>query len=168
MGTPEDARFSELRLGHKKVTREHSPVDGDYLEVIYELIGTKGYARVVDIAHLLNASPATVTKRIQRLHEDGLLTYERYRGVTLTPKGGASAKRIKEKHDILIKFLRLLGVEEQIARIDVCSTGGLEHHLHDETVRAIEHFVSLATEEPHWLERLRQSHLPSPSRAPPV
>ncbi|MBA3386838.1 MAG: MarR family transcriptional regulator, partial [Chthoniobacterales bacterium] len=39
----------------------------DYLERILELINTKGYARVVDIATSLGISQASVTNMVQRL-----------------------------------------------------------------------------------------------------
>ena len=48
----------------------------DYLERILELINTKGYARVVDIAESLSISQASVTNMVQRLDGDGLLKYE--------------------------------------------------------------------------------------------
>ena len=43
----------------------------DYLERILELIDTKGYARVADIARSLEISQASVTNMIQRLDADG-------------------------------------------------------------------------------------------------
>ncbi|MGA8904334.1 MAG: winged helix-turn-helix transcriptional regulator, partial [Candidatus Bathyarchaeia archaeon] len=39
----------------------------DYLEVIYELIQKKGYARSADIAELLGVKPSSVTVMLQRL-----------------------------------------------------------------------------------------------------
>ena len=48
----------------------------DYLERILELINSKGYARVVDIASALKISQASVTNMVQRLDADGFLKYE--------------------------------------------------------------------------------------------
>jgi len=45
----------------------------DYLERIQELIKTKGYARVVDIAAELKISQASVTTMVQRLDAEGLV-----------------------------------------------------------------------------------------------
>ena len=59
----------------------------DYLERILELINSKGYARVVDIAAALKISQASVTNMVQRLDVDGLLKYEKYRGLILTAAG---------------------------------------------------------------------------------
>jgi Mn-dependent DtxR family transcriptional regulator len=59
----------------------------DYLERIMELINSKGYARVIDIAAALRISQASVTNMVQRLDAEGLLKYEKYRGLILTPAG---------------------------------------------------------------------------------
>ena len=56
----------------------------DYLERILELINSKGYARVIDIAAALKISQASVTNMVQRLDAEGLLKYEKYRGLILT------------------------------------------------------------------------------------
>jgi len=52
----------------------------DYLERILELINSKGYARVVDIAAALKISQASVTNMVQRLDAEGLLKYEKFSG----------------------------------------------------------------------------------------
>src|SRR6266511_1537398 len=54
-----------------------------YLERILELINSKGYARLVDIAAALKISHASVTNMVQRLDADGLLKYENYLGLIL-------------------------------------------------------------------------------------
>ena len=59
----------------------------DYLEQILDLINTKGYARVADIAQGLRISQASVTNMVQRLDAEGLLKYEKYRGLVLTTAG---------------------------------------------------------------------------------
>ena len=65
----------------------------DYLERILELIDSKGYARVVDIASSLEISQASVTNMVQRLDSEGLLKYEKYRGLVLTAAGKAVARK---------------------------------------------------------------------------
>src|ERR1041385_3649524 len=86
----------------------------DYLEQILDLINTKGYARVVDIASGLNISQASVTNMIQRLDADGLLKYEKYRGLVLTTAGETLARNIMYRHQLLTDFLKLLGIDEQV------------------------------------------------------
>src|SRR5207249_9195687 len=82
----------------------------DYLERILELINLKGYARVVDIAAALKISQASVTNMVQRLDADGLLKYEKYRGLVLTTAGETLAGNIARRHQLLTDVLKLLGL----------------------------------------------------------
>src|SRR5881296_668681 len=84
----------------------------DYLERILELIKSKGYARVVDIAAALKISQASVTNMVQRLDAEGLLKYEKYRGLVLTSAGETVARNIARRHKLLTDFLTLLGLDD--------------------------------------------------------
>jgi Mn-dependent DtxR family transcriptional regulator len=107
----------------------------DYLERILELINSKGYARVVDIAAALEISQASVTNMVQRLDADGLLKYEKYRGLVLTDAGEKLARDIAHRHKLLTDFLKLLGLSDRVIYHDV---EGMEHHISLPTLRAIE------------------------------
>jgi Mn-dependent DtxR family transcriptional regulator len=107
----------------------------DYLERIRDLIRSKGYARVVDIAAELKISQASVTTMIQRLDAEGLVKYEKYRGMVLTRAGEAVATRIAHRHELLTTFLRQLNLPEDVIEHDV---EGLEHHVSPQTFSAIE------------------------------
>ena len=145
-----DSNISENRL--KSIRNVHTKKDGvkekeqqlhtdrmeDYLEVIYELIQQKGYATAVDISESLNVSSPSVTKMLQRLDENKYLRYERYRGISLTQEGIAMAESIHEKHDLLVEFLEMIGVNENVANIDA---EGIEHHLHSETSKKLQIFI---------------------------
>jgi len=126
----------------------------DYLEVIYDLIQTKGYARAVDIAERLSVKTPSVTGMIQKLDGMGLVVYERYRGLTLTDKGESMAKYTERKHVLISKFLRLLGIEEKTANEDA---EGIEHHVHKETLNRIERFVDFANDHPNWFKTFSNS-----------
>jgi Mn-dependent DtxR family transcriptional regulator len=107
----------------------------DYLERILELIKSKGYARVVDIAAAHNISQASVTNMVQRLDAEGLLKYEKYRGLILTAAGERVARSIAHRHKLLTDFLKLLGLSDRVIYHDV---EGMEHHISPPTLRAIE------------------------------
>ena len=107
----------------------------DYLERILELINSKGYARVVDIAAALKISQASVTNMVQRLDAEGLLKYEKYRGLILTAAGKNLARNITRRHELLSDFLKLLGLPDKVIYRDV---EGMEHHVSPATLRAIE------------------------------
>ena len=91
----------------------------DYLERILELINSKGYARVVDIAAALEISQASVTNMVQRLDAERLLKYEKYRGLVLTEAGEKLARRIAHRHRLLTEFLKLLGLDDRVICHDV-------------------------------------------------
>jgi len=110
----------------------------DYLEVIYELIEEKGYVTAIDISEYLNVSSPSVTKMVQRLDESGHLNYEKYRGIMLTEEGISVAKGMHERHNLLVEFLKMIGVKDKIANRDA---EGIEHHLHPETLKKLEEFV---------------------------
>jgi len=116
-------------------TRGSSAAVEDYLERILELINSKGYARVVDIAAALRISQASVTNMVQRLDSEGLLKYEKYRGLILTAAGKNLARKIAYRHKLLTDFLRLLGLNDRVIYHDV---EGMEHHVSPPTLRAIE------------------------------
>src|SRR4029453_12737892 len=118
----------------KPSERHSSSAVEDYLERILELINTKGYARVIDIAQSLRISQASVTNMVQRLDAEGLLKYEKYRGLVLTTAGETLAKNITRRHQLLSDFLNLLGLDEQVIYHDV---EGMEHHISPSTLRAI-------------------------------
>ena len=107
----------------------------DYLERILELINSKGYARVVDIAAALQISQASVTNMVQRLDAERLLKYEKYRGLVLTEAGEKLARSIAHRHRLLTEFLKLLGLDDRVICHDV---EGMEHHISVPTLRAIE------------------------------
>jgi Mn-dependent DtxR family transcriptional regulator len=120
--------------GKTNPSRNSAAVE-DYLERILELINSKGYARVVDIAAALKISQASVTNMVQRLDGEGLLKYEKYRGLILTAAGKTLARKIAHRHKLLTDFLKLLGLDDRVIYHDV---EGMEHLISAPTLRAIE------------------------------
>ena len=127
----------------------------DYLERILELINCKGYARVVDIAAALKISQASVTNMVQRLDADGLLKYEKYRGLILTTAGKTLASKIAHRHQLLTDFLKLLGLDDRVIYHDV---EGMEHHISPSTLRAIEALTAQLRRRPALLARLESAN----------
>ncbi len=135
----------------KKNRRNSSAVE-DYLERILDLIDSKGYARVVDIATSLRISQASVTNMVQRLDAEGLLQYEKYRGLVLTPAGETLARNITRRHQLLTEFLTLLRLDKQVIHHDV---EGMEHHISPPTLRAIEALTAQLKRRPALLAKLK-------------
>jgi Mn-dependent DtxR family transcriptional regulator len=134
-----------------KTNRRNSSAVEDYLERILELIDSKGYARVVDIATSLKISQASVSNMVRRLDADGLLKYEKYRGLVLTPAGEALARNITRRHQLLTDFLTLLRLDKQVIHHDV---EGMEHHISPPTLRMIEALTAQLKRRPALLAKL--------------
>ena len=130
-----------------------TPSMEDHIEQIYLLIENKGYARVSDIAEALSVLPSSVTKMVQKLDKDGYLIYEKYRGLTLTPKGVKLGKRLVQRHELLEQFLRLIGVDEERIYEDV---EGIEHHLSWNSIDRIADLVQLMEEQTEFRKKLEQ------------
>jgi Mn-dependent DtxR family transcriptional regulator len=135
----------------RKNRRNSSAVE-DYLERILELIDSKGYARVVDIAKALKISQASVTNMVQRLDGDGLLKYEKYRGLVLTGAGETLARNIARRHQLLTDFFTLLRLDTKVIHHDV---EGMEHHISPPTLRAIEALTAQLRRRPALLASLK-------------
>ena len=99
-----NARRAHLKLEAEQDESLTGPVE-DYLKTIYEIgRGTVAVA-TNDIAQRLNIAPASVSGMVRRLADQGLLGYERYRGVTLTDAGRRAALRTIRRHRIIESYL---------------------------------------------------------------
>lgn len=146
-------RYGGPMAAKRSAIRPASSAVEDYLEQILELINTKGYARVVDIADRLKISQASVTNMVQRMDAEGLLKYEKYRGLVLTTAGEELAKNITQRHQLLTDFLKLLGIDDQTIYHDV---EGMEHHISPPTLRAIETLTAHLERQPALLARIQR------------
>ncbi|WP_375404004.1 manganese-binding transcriptional regulator MntR [uncultured Sphingomonas sp.] len=125
-------RFARVRLAHRTEMQE------DYVELIADLIADGGEARAADLAERLGVTPATVANTLGRLKRDGLIEMRPYRSIFLTAEGAGMAARSKERHGVVVRFLGVLGVPDEIAETDA---EGLEHHLSGETLEAMRRFA---------------------------
>ena len=101
--------FEKVRDAHKTENTE------DYLEIIADLLNSKGEARIVDIANKLGIAQATANKTIQRLQNQGYVKKEPYRSIFLTLKGQELASISKKRHFIVLTFLKKLGIDNKTA-----------------------------------------------------
>jgi len=131
----------------------------DYLRGIHSIVKQKGYARIKDIAKELGVQPSSVSEMMRNLHHKGLVVYEKYGGVTLTPKGEEIAKVIAKRRETFVRFLEIILVPNDIAQKDAHI---LEHQLDPKTILQFTRFVRFidrASEHPRfvrrWLEQFR-------------
>ncbi len=127
----------------------------EYLETIYEIEEGKGYAKVKDVASILDVSLSAVSEMFKKLSEKGYVNYEKYSGVTLTKKGRDIATDLMGKHRVLRDFFLIIGIDERTADEDACN---IEHVVQPRTMERLMQLVIFiqSHEDPLWLERFRK------------
>ncbi|MBO2520426.1 MAG: transcriptional regulator MntR [Clostridia bacterium] len=157
-------RTSKTRRPRRGSSGTPTATAEDYLERIYALIEEKGYARVSDIAEALQVRPSTVTRMVQKLDEQNLLEYQRYRGLSLTEEGERVGRSIHRRHKALEAFLHLLGVHDQATvQNDI---EGIEHHLSSRTLHRLTQMVEFFEAHPDLLRRFQEFRDRRESREP--
>jgi DtxR family manganese transport transcriptional regulator len=127
------AQFERVRTAQQTEKAE------DYVEMIDDLINAYGEARVTDLAQRFGVSHATVNKIVKRLQRDGLVTSRPYRSIFLTDQGRDLAETSRKRHQIVLNFLRAIGVSARSAELDA---EGIEHYVSAETLAAFERITS--------------------------
>lgn len=127
-------RFKRVRDAHRTELAE------DYVELIAELTGRNGEARLVDLSKELGVTKATVNNAIRRLQRDGLVTSQPYRAIFLTDKGEQLAKASRKRHLLVRQLLIALGVDAKTAEVDA---EGMEHHVSERTLDAFRKYLAL-------------------------
>jgi Mn-dependent DtxR family transcriptional regulator len=75
---------------------------------------------------------------VKKLDDNHYLIYEKYRDLMLTGAGINIAQNIREKHSLFVEFLKMMGVEEDVAHLDA---EGIEHHLHPQMIKSLEKLI---------------------------
>ncbi len=132
------AEPTQARRFGKTRTAQSTALLEDYAELIDDLLEAGGEARPTDIARRLGVSHATAIKTIGRLKREGLAIARPYRGVFLTEAGTSLARRVRQRHRLVVDLLRALGVPTEIAEQD---GEGIEHHVSDATLAAFAEFL---------------------------
>jgi DtxR family transcriptional regulator, manganese transport regulator len=138
-----------LKGNPRRTREEHSQETAlDYTELIAELISTTGAARVTELARRLGVTHVTVNRTIQRLQRGGLVRARPYRSILLTGAGWKLSKESRRRHEIVVEFLKSIGVPDAVAHSDA---EGMEHHVSKKTLAA-------------FIKHLKRRGLRKPSR----
>ena len=115
----------------------------DYLETIYIETTKNGYAKVTDIAKILEVKKASVTGALNSLCEKGLINYAPYSPITLTKDGETAAKKVLIRHQVMTNFFKdVLQLEEKEAALNACR---MEHIMTEEMfnrIHTFSHFIN--------------------------
>jgi DtxR family Mn-dependent transcriptional regulator len=120
----------------------------DYLKAIWRLSHEGGErVSVGDIASELKVSAPSVTSMVRKLKTMRLLNYERYGGVTLTPRGRKIALEIVRHHRLWELYLYMrLGVPLELVDGEA---ERLEHVLSDDMEELLTRNLGDPTHDPH-------------------
>ncbi len=88
-----------------KTERAYTEIVEEYVEGVYRLKEALGTVSTGDLAEYMCVSAGSVTSMLKKLKQQGLVEYEKYKGVTLTPMGEKLAKQLSRAHRILKRFL---------------------------------------------------------------
>jgi DtxR family Mn-dependent transcriptional regulator len=106
-----------------------------YLKAIYELRGEEQVVSLSALAEELSISMVSANEMVKKLVKRGLITYEPYKGVALTPEGRAQAVTVTRRHRLWERFLTdVLGlgwdqVHEEACRLEHATSPLVEEHL---------------------------------------
>ena len=106
----------------------------DYLEAILVLKEEAGIVRSIDVAQHLGYSKPSVSRAVSLLKASGHLTMEKDGWLELTEEGICVAREIRERHQLLTRWLVQMGVSPEVAAEDACR---IEHDISPETFRCL-------------------------------
>ena len=109
-----------------------------YLKTIYILTKTVHPVRSIDIAEYMNFSKPSVSRAVGNLRKEKYISVNEDGNIFLTHKGLDAAQNIYDRHKVLTKALRILGVSEETALNDACE---IEHIISDESFEALKQYL---------------------------
>lgn len=127
----------------------------DYLEMIYRLSVEDTYTRVLELANALNVQPPSASRMLRRLAEEGLVEYEKYGIIRLTPQGSDIGAYLLDRHNVLEQFLGLLGVPDVLEDAE-----RIEHNISTAAMAAISRLLSFFEQDDRalaaWKDHISQ------------
>jgi len=110
-----------------------------YLKTIYQIVDEGSEPRVKAIADRLGVKMPSVTGALETLRTRGLVSHDRYGDVRLTARGRKTARDVKDRNDLIHKFLlEVLKLPPDTAATDACI---LEHVVSPVTLERLGSFL---------------------------
>lgn len=109
-----------------------------YLETIYVLTKKSGEVRSIDVCERMGYSKPSVSRAVGLLRNGGYITVSKEGYISLTDEGKTVAEKIFNRHTVITKMLKALGVDDQTAAEDACR---IEHVISDTTFEALRKYI---------------------------
>lgn len=131
----------------------------DYLEEIYNCSTNHSKIRVGDIAQKLEVSSPSVVKGLKKLEQEGYIIYERYKDISLTPKGLEVGNHLVKRNQVLQDFFATINQNcDPIQEAETC-----EHYLSPSTIHALKMLNTYFHNNPLQLTEFMTRYLQAPS-----
>jgi DtxR family transcriptional regulator, Mn-dependent transcriptional regulator len=122
----------------------------NYLKAIFQAQMALPQEQLVQMGHLASALgvvPGTATTMVKALSESGLVRYEPYAGVRLTPAGEKLAARVLRRHRLVELFLvQVMGMSWAEVHDEA---ENLEHAVSDQLVERMDEMLGRPSVDPH-------------------
>lgn len=123
----------------------------NYLKAIYvgetHLVGDQKLVPMGQLATALGIAPGTATTMVKALAESGLVAYEPYNGVRLTPAGEKLAARVLRRHRLIELFLvQVMGMNWDEVHDDAEQ---MEHVVSDKLIERMDEMLGHPAFDPH-------------------
>ena len=138
-------------IDRKETVDALSPIQADYLEIIYEEFLVNGTARGCTIAATANVTHSTVTAMLRTLKAQGYIRYDLYGPILLTDKGKAYAEQLLDRRKTIEGFFKdIFGTDPVVARklANINKHGAPEKMIR--SLRRLTAFINAHKEE--WLK----------------
>lgn len=126
-----------------------SPSLEDYLEELYNLYKNDLPLRVSALARVLNVSSPSVIKGLKKLHNEGYIIYERYKGIIITPKGKSLGEVLVTRNGIIREFLTTINSDCD----PIVEAEAIEHFMSSGTVESFRYLALFFKQHPEILDR---------------
>ena len=127
-----------------------TPTVENYLKAIYQQQSQRGRGGLVPMGQLASALgvvPGTATTMVKTLSESGLVKYEPYSGVRLTPAGEKLAAMVLRRHRLIELFLvKVMGMSWTEVHDEA---EHLEHAVSDRLIERIDEMLGRPEVDPH-------------------
>ena len=120
----------------------------DYIEMICRIANEEGYTRINDLSRMLNVSPSSASKMVNKLRVMGFVRFPKYGIIQMTEKGNDMGAYLIWRHTTIERFLRLINGSENVTK----AVEQLEHYIDEQTAKNIEK-VSGFLMEKQWEQR---------------
>jgi DtxR family Mn-dependent transcriptional regulator len=126
---------------------ELSRTQQDYLKAVWNIERLGHAAKIKMVAEVLHVKPPTVSSMFNMLHRQGLISYDKKNGASLTQAGRHEAENLIRKHRLIETFLQqVLQVEEPLLHDEAEK---LEHVISDKLIMRIDEYLNYPSVDPH-------------------